>query len=174
MLHWKWETALSVSTILFSEPWKRSLWLFIIIYYSLYFPIIFAIYKAIIMIYCYWNYSSPIFWLDCKIQVSLNDGFQEQLNSVLHIKFHLADWYENPINSVVLTFPLDEIVFPTVTLCPQDSRPDRWGSVIKIFDHLNTDCGTRRWDYVVKWGGNDLISNSLRERIQNFLRHSYF
>ena len=63
---------------------------------------------------------------------------------VFYMKFHLADWYENPIKSVVLTFPLDEIVFPTVTLCPQDSRPDRWGSVIKIFDHLNTDCGTRR------------------------------
>ena len=52
----------------------------------------------------------------------------------------LAGWYENPIKSVVVTFPLDKIVFPAVTLCPRDSRPDRWGSVIKIFDHLNTDC----------------------------------
>ena len=48
----------------------------------------------------------------------------------------LAGWIENPIKSVVLTFPIDKIVFPTVTLCPRDSRPDRWGSVIKIFDHL--------------------------------------
>ena len=56
----------------------------------------------------------------------------------------LAGWIENPIKSKVLTFPIDKIVFPTVTLCPQDSRPDRWGTVIKIFDQLNTDCGSKR------------------------------
>ena len=60
------------------------------------------------------------------------------------MKFKLTGWIENPIKSVVLVFPLDKIVFPTVTLCPRDSRPDRWGSVIKIFDHLNTDCGSKR------------------------------
>ena len=61
-----------------------------------------------------------------------------------NIQLKLAGWYENPIKSVVTTFPIDKIVFPTVTLCPQDSRPDRWGSVIKIFDQLNTDCGSKR------------------------------
>ena len=65
-------------------------------------------------------------------------------NQKLSIKFAFAGWIENPIKSVVLTFPLDKIVFPTVTLCPRDSRPDRWGSVIKIFDHLDTDCGSKR------------------------------
>ena len=60
------------------------------------------------------------------------------------MKFVLAGWIENPIKSVVLTFPIDEIVFPTVTLCPQDSRPDRWGTAIKIFDQVNTDCGSKR------------------------------
>ena len=65
-------------------------------------------------------------------------------NQKLKIKFVLAGWIENPIKSVVLTFPLDKIVFPTVTLCPRDSSPDRWGSVIKIFDQLNTDCGSKR------------------------------
>ena len=62
----------------------------------------------------------------------------------LKIKFVLAGWIENPIKSVVLTFPIDKIVFPTVTLCPRDSRPDRWGTAIKIFDQVNTDCGSKR------------------------------
>ena len=61
-----------------------------------------------------------------------------------NIQLKLAGWYENPIQSVVTTFPIDKIVFPTITMCPQDSRPDRWGSVIKIFDELNTDCGVQR------------------------------
>ena len=65
-------------------------------------------------------------------------------------KFKLAGWYENPIKSVVLTFPLDKIVFPAVTLCPRDSRPDRWGTVIKIFDQLNTNCGSKRWGYTFR------------------------
>ena len=65
-------------------------------------------------------------------------------NQKLKIKFLLAGWIENPIKSVVLTFPINKIVFPTVTLCPQDSRPDRWGTAIKIFDQLNTDCGSNR------------------------------
>ena len=62
----------------------------------------------------------------------------------LKIKFVLAGWIENPIKSKVLTFPIDKIVFPTVTLCPQDSRPDRWGTAIKVFDQVNTDCGSKR------------------------------
>ena len=61
-----------------------------------------------------------------------------------YIQFNFPGWYENPIKSVVLTFPINKILFPTVTLCPRDSRPDRWGSVIKIFDQLNTDCGSQR------------------------------
>ena len=63
---------------------------------------------------------------------------------LLQIKFKLTGWHEYPIKSVVLTFPIDEIFFPTVTLCPRDSRPDRWGSVIKIFDQLNTNCESNR------------------------------
>ena len=65
----------------------------------------------------------------------------------LKTKFVLSGWIENPIKSKVLTFPIDKIVFPTVTLCPQDSRPDRWGTVIKIFDQLNSDCGSKRWHF---------------------------
>ena len=68
----------------------------------------------------------------------------ETKNQKIKVKFVLAGWIENPIKSKVLTFPIDKIVFPTVTLCPQDSRPDRWGTAIKVFDQLNTDCGSKR------------------------------
>ena len=66
---------------------------------------------------------------------------------ILYIQFNFAGWYENPIKSVVLTFPINKILFPTVTLCPRDSRPDRWGSVIKIFDQMETECVSKRWAY---------------------------
>ena len=61
-----------------------------------------------------------------------------------YIQFNFPGWYENPIKSVVLTFPINKILFPTVTLCPRDSRPDRWGSVIKIFDQMETECVSKR------------------------------
>ena len=67
--------------------------------------------------------------------------------NVLNVQSKLSGWYENPINSKVLVIPLDKAVFPTITLCPRDSRPDRWGSVMKIFDHLKTECVSKRWDY---------------------------
>ena len=78
-----------------------------------------------------------------------------------YIQFNFPGWYENPIKSVVLTFPINKILFPTVTLCPRDSRPDRWGSAIKIFDQLNSDCGSKRWESMFYLKANDLISNSL-------------
>ena len=81
----------------------------------------------------------------CPIQLNLNLHYCFTLSlAPTKNKFQLAGWYENPIKSVVLTFPLDKIVFPAVTLCPRDSRPDRWGSAIKIFDLLNTNCGSKR------------------------------
>ena len=78
------------------------------------------------------------------------------------LELELAGWYENPIKSVVLTFPINKIVFPTVTLCPRDSRPDRWGSVIKIFDNLNTKCVSNRRGYIFKSKANDLVLNSFQ------------
>ena len=74
----------------------------------------------------------------------------------------LAGWIENPIKSVVLTFPIDKIVFPAVTLCPRDSRPDRWGTAIKIFDQLNTDCESKRWDSMFDLKADVIILNSLQ------------
>ena len=100
----------------------------------------------------------------------------EHWNQKLKIKFVLAGWIENPIKSVVLTFPIDKIVFPTVTLCPRDSRPDRWGTAIKIFDQVNTDCGSKRWDPMFNSKANEIILNSLQkfERESNFHTNSSF
>ena len=90
-----------------------------------------------------------------NIQESLCITLQILVHLALYLQFKLAGWYENPIKSVVLTFPIEDIVFPTVTLCPEDSRPDRWGSVIKIFDQLNTDCESKRWDYFLNSKTNE-------------------
>ena len=99
-------------------------------------------------------------------------GIEEQTNPKLQplqlpkIRFKLAGWNENPIKSVVLTFPLDKIVFPAVTLCPRDSRPDRWGTVIKIFDQLNTNCGSKRWGYTFNSKLSQILFKDLREKIK--------
>ena len=84
-------------------------------------------------------------------------------NQKLKIKILLAGWIENPIKSKVLTFPIDKIVFPTVTLCPRDSRPDRWGTAIKIFDYVNTDCGSKRWHSMFNPKANDNNLNSIQK-----------
>ena len=33
-----------------------------------------------------------------------------------------------------MTSPIEELTFPTVTLCPKQPDPDRWGPAIKLFD----------------------------------------
>ena len=64
----------------------------------------------------------------CPICQTLVENFTLQIlvHLALYLQFKLAGWYENPIKSVVLTFPIEDIVFPTVTLCPEDCRPDRF------------------------------------------------
>ena len=166
MLQRKWETVLSVSTIITLEPTiiiKLTCWNLNHLFWAF-------LQSITIMIFWSWNsfktqcqchsHLHTIFILGlffhCSIKQTFHDlfflsGCKEgralgRLFKKIKIKFTLAGWYENPIKSVVLTFPLEDIVFPTVTLCPRDSRPDRWGSAIKIFDHLDTNCGSRRWE----------------------------
>ena len=52
----------------------------------------------------------------------------------------LTAWYSDPINSVTLVQPIKNVIFPAVTLCPENSSPDRWGPAIKVFDHLKVRC----------------------------------
>ena len=56
--------------------------------------------------------------------------------------FIIAVWLENPGINIVAstTFPIEKVQFPTVTLCPKDSNPDRWGPTIKIFDNIKLTC----------------------------------
>ena len=115
------------------------------------------------------------------IKMQLRQTFQFYWNvkkQRLKIKFVLAGWIENPIKSVVLTFPIDKIVFPAVTLCPRDSRPDRWGTAIKIFDQLNTDCESKRWDSMFDLKADVIILNSLqrsgREKKKMYHKNSSF
>ena len=62
------------------------------------------------------------------------------------IIFCFLAWYYSPIVTVLetLTYPIEELPFPTVTVCPRDSNPDRWGPTIKLFDFINRRCGSDR------------------------------
>ena len=53
-------------------------------------------------------------------------------------------WYESPTMTVLetMTYPIEELTFPTVTLCPRNSKPDRWGPTIKLFDYMKKRCST--------------------------------
>ena len=54
--------------------------------------------------------------------------------------------YENPTLTVLetMTFPIEELRFPTITLCPSNPNPDRWGATIKILDYVKRKCPKNR------------------------------
>ena len=51
-------------------------------------------------------------------------------------------WIEDPVMTILdsTTFPIEEVEFPTVTLCPQSSNTNRWGPVIKVLDYMKVTC----------------------------------
>ena len=53
-----------------------------------------------------------------------------------------SDWTGNPtINDIEsMTSPVEEIIFPSVTICPKSPNPDRWGPTIKMFDSIKRKC----------------------------------
>ena len=67
-------------------------------------------------------------------------------NNLIGSHFCFLAWYNNPIVTTLetLTYPIEELPFPTVTVCPRDSNPDRWGPTIKLFDFINRRCGSDR------------------------------
>ena len=52
------------------------------------------------------------------------------------------DWEENPTTTSIdsVTSPIEDLAFPTITICPTNPNPDRWGPVIKIFDYMRRRC----------------------------------
>ena len=69
---------------------------------------------------------------------NLNSGFSYLITTVTFFSV----WYDSPTVTVVdsMTYPIEELAFPSVTLCPENSNPDRWGTTIKIFDHFEKKC----------------------------------
>ena len=68
---------------------------------------------------------------------NINVDFQLNLFKLL-----LPVWYDSPTVTALdtMTYPIEELTFPTITICPQNSNPDRWGPTIKTFDNLEKRC----------------------------------
>ena len=74
------------------------------------------------------------------------------LKSILHISYLdkkqinlisiITVWLEEPVMTILdsTTFPIDEVEFPTVTLCPKSSHTNRGGPVIKVLDYMKVTC----------------------------------
>ena len=54
----------------------------------------------------------------------------------------IPEWEEKPATTSIesITSPIEELTFPTVTLCPKNPNPDRWGPAIRIFDYMRRGC----------------------------------
>ena len=70
---------------------------------------------------------------------------QIELNTLLKMNqthFYTTVWIEEPGMTIIdsTRFPIEDVEFPTVTLCPQSSNTNRWGPVIKVLDYMNITC----------------------------------
>ena len=75
----------------------------------------------------------------CPQPKTRNVNIDFQLNL---FKLLLPVWYDSPTVTALdtMTYPIEELTFPTITICPQNSNPDRWGPTIKTFDNLEKRC----------------------------------
>ena len=64
------------------------------------------------------------------------------MNNIYFFLIFIA-WYTHPVKSVVVVLPLEDVPFPAVTLCPYSSSPDRWGTAVKILDHMDIKCESK-------------------------------
>ena len=53
-----------------------------------------------------------------------------------------SEWNKQPTTASIetITSPIEGLTFPTVTLCPKNPNPDRWGPTIKLFDYMEQGC----------------------------------
>ena len=51
----------------------------------------------------------------------------------------MLDWTDVPVMGILdsISFPIEEVEFPTVTLCPKKIGSDRFGPLLKAFDYIN-------------------------------------
>ena len=51
----------------------------------------------------------------------------------------LLVWKDEPVMGILdsISHPIDEVEFPTVTLCPKTLSSDRFGALLKAFDYTN-------------------------------------
>ena len=65
----------------------------------------------------------------------------KQAKDIYEILF-VSEWIENPTATSIesVTSPIEDLPFPTVTICPTYPNPDRWGPVIRIFDYMKRRC----------------------------------
>ena len=64
--------------------------------------------------------------------------------TLLTFVFLFVAWFTHPVVSKTVVISIENVVFPTITLCPKNPNPDRWGPVIKIFDHLELKCNDQK------------------------------
>ena len=53
-----------------------------------------------------------------------------------------SEWNKQPTAASIesITSPIEDLTFPSVTLCPKNPNPDRWGPTIKLFDYMKQGC----------------------------------
>ena len=81
----------------------------------------------------------------------LTVGFGKTKYHSIDLNIFSLAWEEIPSTSKTMVVPIKRASFPTVTLCPRNSNPDRWGPAIKIFDHLKRNCTTQRQEYLITY-----------------------
>ena len=65
------------------------------------------------------------------------------MNNVKYPSFLLPlAWTLNPTVTKVdtINYPIEKVGFPTVTLCPENSNPQRFGPAIQVLDYLKRQC----------------------------------
>ena len=52
------------------------------------------------------------------------------------------DWEENPTITIVesISHPIEDVDFPTITLCNKSPNPQKWGFLVKLLDRLKIHC----------------------------------
>ena len=70
-------------------------------------------------------------------------------------------WQQNPTITTVSTFfyPVTEMQFPTVTICPEEMEPDKWGFMRSLMNEIDYSCQNE----------DDCKDNKIRENVSNFL-----